>query len=120
MAQHNQLGKSGEDVAINYLVENGYSIVESNWRFKHKEIDIIAQKENTLVIVEVKTRSTEGWEHPKDAVTNAKIRFLVDAAEAYILKTNSLLETRFDIITLIPKGHTWQIEHIEEAFHPLL
>lgn len=120
MAEHNELGQKGEDIAVSYLVDKGYDILETNWRYKQKEIDIIARQDDVLIIVEVKTRMTDGWEHPKETITNAKIRFIIDATEAYITQTDSMLETRFDVITLIPNGDSWEIEHIPEAFHPQL
>lgn len=116
MAKHNELGKEGEQIAANYLCQNGYVILEQNWRYNHKEIDLIAVKGNCLVVAEVKTRGTEDWEHPAEAITNAKIRFLVDATEAYILENNLDKEIRFDVISIIPKGTNWKIDHIEEAF----
>ncbi len=118
MAQHNELGKEGEQVAASYLEKKGYQILEQNWLYNHKEIDLIAQKDEVLVIVEIKTRSTEEWEHPEEAVSNAKIRYLVDATEAYILDNDLDMEVRFDVIGVIPQGKEWQIEHIEEAFYP--
>ena len=118
MAQHNELGKEGEQVAANFMAEKGYEILEQNWRYNHKEIDLIAKKDDLLIIAEIKTRSTEEWEHPQEAITNAKIRFLVDATEAYIMEMDIDLEVRFDVISVIPERGTWKIEHIEEAFYP--
>lgn len=118
MGDHNELGKEGEERAAAYLSEQGYHVLEQNWRYNHKEIDLIAKKEDTLVIAEIKTRSTEEWEHPSEAITDAKIRFLVDATEAYIEQTDTDLEVRFDVISVIPDGKNWKIEHEEEAFYP--
>ncbi len=118
MAEHNTLGKAGEKYAADYLLSNGYIILEQNWIYHHKEIDLIATKDDTLIIAEIKTRSTENWEHPKEAITNKKIRLLVDAAEAYILMNDIDLEVRFDVISVIKKGNHWKVEHIEEAFYP--
>lgn len=118
MAEHNKLGNDGEQIATNYLVNNGYAILERNWRFGKYEIDIIAEIDEYLVVVEVKSRSTDTWEHPLDAITNSKIRFMVNATEAYILKHNIDKEVRFDVISTIPKKNMdWEIEHIEDAFH---
>ena len=117
MAQHNDLGNEGEQMAASYLIKKGYKILEQNWHYKHKEIDIIATQDDTLIIAEVKTRSTEEWEHPAEAITNSKIKFLVDATEAYIEERDIDKEVRFDVISVIPKGTKWKIEHIEEAFY---
>lgn len=118
MAEHNELGKEGEQRAADYLMANGYKILEQNWIYNHKEIDLIAQKGDLLIVAEIKTRSTENWEHPQEAITNAKIRFLVDATEAYIMENNVDLEVRFDVVSVIPRGKEWKIEHVKEAFYP--
>ncbi|SMO70466.1 putative endonuclease [Saccharicrinis carchari] len=118
MAEHNELGKQGERVAVKYMAGIGYKILEQNWYYKHKEIDLIAQKEDLLVIVEIKTRTNDDWELPEESITNAKIRFLVDATEAYIMQNNIDLEVRFDVIALTPENNDWKIEHITEAFYP--
>ena len=120
MADHNELGHTGEEIAVEYLANKGYEILATNWRHKQKEIDIIVRDGDYLVIVEVRTRTTEMWEHPKETITKTKIRFLVDAAEAYIMKNDIMTETRFDVVTLIPSDNRWEIEHIKEAFYPML
>ena len=120
MAEHNELGKTGEEIAAGYLAEKGFEILAKNWRYKQKEIDIIARDGDFLVIVEVRTRSSASWEHPKESITKRKIRFLTEAAEEYIMKNNIMTETRFDVVTLIPAGNKWEIEHLKEAFYPLL
>jgi putative endonuclease len=119
MAKHNDLGDFGEERAADYLRSQGYILRHQNWKSGKKELDIVAEKENVLVVVEVKTRSTDSFLHPKDTVTNAKIRHTVHAAEAYIFKYDLMMETRFDIVSVIPgeDGH-FTIEHIEDAFLP--
>jgi len=119
MAEHNDLGNKGEDMAANYLAGKGYKILHRNWLAGNKEIDIVAEKDDLLVVVEVKTRSTDTFEHPKEAITNGKIRNLVSAAEAYIFEYDIMKETRFDIVSVIPEVHGgFRIEHIEDAFLP--
>ena len=81
MASHNELGKLGEELAIDYLKKDGYSILNTNWTFQKAEIDIIAQKENILAIVEVKTRSSLEFGLPQDFVTPKKIQLLVKAVD---------------------------------------
>ena len=73
MAEHNELGKIGEQLAIDYLLKNGYKIRERNYRYLKAEVDIIALKENTLVAVEVKTRTSNYFGNPEDFVTKKKI-----------------------------------------------
>lgn len=120
MAEHTDLGNEGEEVAADYLLNNGYRILERNWRYNKKEIDIIAKGDGYLVIVEVKTRTSDGWENPRETITNGKIKFIVEAAEAFIMQNNLFDEVRFDVITVMPGIKGWQIEHIKEAFHPSL
>lgn len=116
MAQHNELGNEGELRAQAYLREKGYKIRDVNWRFLKLELDIVAEKDDFLVIVEVKTRSTDTFEHPEEAITLKKIKNIVNAAHEYILQRNWQGETRFDVVSVMPKGQTFIIEHIEDAF----
>ena len=116
MAQHNELGKKGEQLAIDYLVENGYSIVEKNYRFQKAEIDVIAQKENVLVVVEVKTRSTDYFGNPQDFVNPKKIKLLVSAIDNYVTEKDLDVEIRFDIIAIVKQKNIFKIEHLEDAF----
>jgi putative endonuclease len=118
MAEHNELGKDGESVAVAYLKENGYEILHTNWRKGHLELDIVAKTEDELVIVEVKTRSGGSIIEPEDAVTNQKIRNIIAAADAYIKFFDIDLPARFDIISVIGKSPNFEIDHIEDAFYP--
>ena len=120
MAEHNELGKEGEDEAAHYLTERGYHIRHRNWRRRRNELDIVAEKDNQLIIVEVKTRRNEAYGHPEDAVTNRKIRTLVSLADAYINKFRLDLPVRFDIITVVGEEGNFRIEQIEDAFYPTL
>lgn len=113
-----KLGKKGEEIALQHLIAQGYQILETNWYAHHYELDIVARDGDELVIVEVKTRGSSNYEHPSDAVTNKKIRFLVNAAEAYIQQNNSDLDTRFDIISIVFFGNNFDLEHIKDAFYP--
>lgn len=118
MAEHNDFGKLGEDLAVDYLMGKGYEILERNWRNIHKEIDIIAKDGRFLVIVEVKTRQTDAYGDPDTAVTKRKQRMLISAANAYLTRNNLDIETRFDIISIIFKDNEPIIKHIEDAFLP--
>ena len=118
MAKHNDLGKMGEDLAVQYLTDKGYEILERNWRNIHKEIDIIAKDGETLVIVEVKTRQTDEYGEPDIAVTRKKQRMLIAAANAYITRKGLDMETRFDIISIVFKDSEPVIDHIVDAFLP--
>ena len=118
MAKHLDLGKKGEDLAVHYLEERGFKILERNWRFRHKEVDIIAREGSFLVIVEVKTRSTSAFGFPDESINDAKVDLLADAAEQYLEEKDIDLELRFDIISITMKGDIPSIYHVREAFHP--
>lgn len=117
MADHNDLGVLGEQLAIKHLVSNGYKILESNWRFQHKEIDIIAKKEDFIIFIEVKTRRTNYFGEPFTFVNKTKQGFLIKAANEYIIRNNIQEEARFDIISVLYNNHQKDIQHIEDAFY---
>jgi len=116
MATHNELGELGEKRARDYLLSKGYRIRHVNWHFGKLELDIVAEKDGWLVVIEVKTRSTETFEHPEEAITKQKIRNIVFATHEYILIFDWQGETRFDVISVIPHGQDFYIDHIEDAF----
>jgi putative endonuclease len=116
MAEHNDLGKFGEELALGFLQKNGYTIQETNWTFQKAEIDIIAQKNNTLAVVEVKTRSSIEFGLPQDFVKPKKVQLLVKAINEYIISNDLDLEARFDIIAIYKENNNYKIEHIEDAF----
>ena len=109
-------GKLGEDLAVNYLINKGYQILERNWRSGHKEIDIIALDGDTLVAVEVKTRKSNTYGEPDIAVGAMKQKMLIWAADAYVRYKNLDVEVRFDIISIVITDTGEHIEHIEDAF----
>ena len=117
MAAHNELGKFGEEFAIVFLQKKGYEILDTNWTFQKAEIDIIAKKENTLAIVEVKTRSSLDFGLPQDFVKPKKIQLLVKAVNEYVLSNELDVEVRFDIIAIHKEGQEFKIEHLEDAFY---
>jgi putative endonuclease len=120
MTEQHDTGKLGEAIAQSYLLSKGYTILETNWQASHKEIDIIASKNDTLVIVEVKARKTAFFGEPEEFVTRSKQKLLVSAANHYISLNNLDMETRFDIISVLFKGNNHVVHHIEDAFYPTL
>ncbi len=117
MAQHNQLGKIGEDMAADYLASHGYDILERNYRFQKAEIDIIVKKDNVIAVVEVKTRSTLDFGSPKDFLKPTQIQRLVKAIDNYIVENDFEEEVRFDIISILKENKKYVIEHIENAYY---
>lgn len=114
MAEHNEFGKSGEDLAADYLTGEGYLVRDRNWRSGRKELDIVAEKDGVLVVVEVKTRRSIRYGRPEDAVTMPKIRRTVMAADAYVRYNRLDMPVRFDIISIVESSG--YLEHIEDAF----
>ncbi len=117
MAEHNDLGKQGEELAVDFLQQNGYEILETNWTFQKAEIDIIAQKGTILAVVEVKTRSSLEFGLPQEFVKTKKIQLLVKAVNEYVVSNDLDVEVRFDIIAVHKDAKNFNIEHIEEAFY---
>ena len=116
MAEHYELGNKGEQLAVNYLINKGYKIVERNWRFQKAEIDIIATKDKTLISVEVKTRSTNDFGSPQDFVNKKKIKLMVSAMNEYILNKDLDIELRFDIVAITKDKSSFDIQHFKDAF----
>ncbi|MDR0414476.1 MAG: YraN family protein [Prevotellaceae bacterium] len=112
-------GKRGEEVAKNYLLEHGFTIRDTNWRWGHRELDIVAQKNATLHIVEVKTRRANFLVEPQASVNRRKQQHTVAAANAYVQRFNLTFDVQFDIITVVTSGDRSEVEYVPEAFYPL-
>lgn len=117
MAAHNETGSWGEEKASGFLSEKGYEIIEKNYRYKHMEVDLIAIHKNTLIFIEVKTRSGTGFGMPEEFVNYTKSRLILKAAEHYIFDKDWQKDVRFDIVSILilPNGNL-NIRHIEDAF----
>jgi putative endonuclease len=120
MADHNELGIKGEAIAKNFLLQKGYQILSCNYRFKKFEIDIICLHKDLLVVVEVKTRQTQFMAGPDKTVSKSKQKAIISAANAYIIENEIDNEVRFDIVSIILNEHKQEIEHLKDAFYPLL
>ena len=117
MAAHIELGKRGEDLAVNFLQLKGYTILERNWRYRRTEIDIIALIDEKLIFIEVKTRSTDAFGTPEGFVNSKKQDLVAKGAGAYILKVNHDWLIRYDVIAiLLFPDDTYRIAHFEDAF----
>ncbi|HNW56490.1 MAG TPA: YraN family protein [Bacteroidales bacterium] len=120
MSESHNLGQKGEDLAADHLKKAGYKILSRNWKWGKHEVDIIAEKNDLIVFIEVKTRTEDYQMHPVTAVTSEKQKSIIYAANGYLQKLMIDQESRFDIITIIKKENTYQIDHIEDAFYPTL
>lgn len=120
MTSTRNIGKEAEELAQQHIIKSGYKIRDTNWYHGHLELDIIATDGNQLVVIEVKSRNGIRYEHPSEAVTNSKIKRIVEAAEAYIFEKDLHLETRFDVITVIFFKNGHELEHFKDAFYPTM
>ncbi|MCK9423320.1 MAG: YraN family protein [Bacteroidales bacterium] len=117
---HIKLGKIGEEIAVGHLLAKGYRILDRNWRWGHHEIDIIAQDQNVIVIVEVKTRRSNHVAEPETAVTRKKQKILVYAANAYTRYHQLYGDVRFDIVAILLNPGQIMVNHITDAFYATL
>ncbi len=116
MAAHNDLGRLGEDLAVEFLIKNGYKIVARNFIYQKAEVDIIARKENTLAIIEVKTRSTPDFGNPQEFVKGRQIQRMVKAVDFFVNEHHMDVEVRFDIVAIIKNKAGTRLEHLKDAF----
>ncbi|OQD43978.1 hypothetical protein BUL40_00020 [Croceivirga radicis] len=117
MGQHNEFGRQGEQLAVDFLNKKGYRILERNYRYLKAEIDILALKEDTLAVVEVKTRSSNYLQDILETVSSKKMKLLVAAADNYITNIDLDLDVRFDVITILKEKQGFKINHVENAFY---
>ena len=118
MTTNQETGAKGEEAAKNYLKDLHYTILETNWRSNHLEVDIIAQNDEFIIFCEVKTRSSNIMGAPESFVTPQKQQNLIRAAHRYVVTKNIDKEVRFDIISILSKGANCEIHHIPDAFAP--
>lgn len=116
MAQHNELGKKGEEAAAEFMKDKGYKVLTRNWRMHRHEIDIVAEDEEFIIFVEVKTRTSRQWGNPEDFIGKTKIRRIVEAADLFLQLSDIEKPARFDIISAVWDGEDFEIEHIDDAF----
>lgn len=117
MASHNDFGHQAEDLAVDFLINKGYRILARNFRYQKAEIDIIAEFQNKIIIVEVKARSTDIFNLPQEAVNKKKIKLLVMATDYYLEENKINKEVQFDIISVLMDANKHLvITHIGNAF----
>ncbi|MFD2100558.1 YraN family protein [Flagellimonas iocasae] len=117
MGKHNEFGKQGEQLAVEFLVGEGYQICTRNYRFAKAEIDIIARHGETLAVIEVKSRNMGFLEDMTATINPKKQRLLIQAADQYVQEMDLDVEVRFDVITVIKKGANFEIDHLKNAFY---
>jgi putative endonuclease len=117
MAHAQRRGRAGEDAAARFLEGRGWRILDRNWRFHHKEIDLVVERDGVVAFVEVKARRADGWGHPLEAITAAKRRDLATAARGWIASRGRGYETfRFDAVFVVSERGATTLEHVEDAW----
>jgi len=116
MIDRKKIGNSGEEAAVLFLQKHAYTIIERNYRYSRAEIDIIAQKDNALVFIEVKTRKNALYGYPETFVTEPQQERIHLAAEEYVLQKKWVGDIRFDIMAILWDGRHPVIDHFEDAF----
>ena len=112
-------GRNAETLAFEYLIAAGYEILELNWRHKKAELDIIAKHLDSIIFIEVKSRSTDYFGDPAFGVNDKKMKMLVAGATSYMEQVQHDGLIRFDIITIIfYPSDFFELEHYQDAFFP--
>ncbi|HEY0976219.1 MAG TPA: YraN family protein [Flavobacteriales bacterium] len=119
-APHLRTGAAGEDLACRWLEARGFQVLHRNWRHGRDELDIVAREGRFLVVVEVKTRTSDRWGDPEASVDPAKQRKLMRCAEEYLFNIPDDLELRFDVIGITHTPTGPQVLHIPNAFYPTI
>lgn len=115
-----EMGDFGEQYALQYLRKKGFKIVQTNYRFKRNELDIICKEGDEFVFIEVKARQTAEIGEPWRAVTKTKQRQIIKCAHHYLIENNLDVESRFDIISIVHNSYGTKLEHIDRAFIPTM
>jgi len=118
MVNRYKLAKFGEDIATKYLKHNDYKILERNYHSVYGEIDIICQKAAQLIFVEVKTRRSNKYGSPLEAITESKKQKIIKASYEYIADRDLELPMRYDVITIkyIPSDDNYAFKHMKNVF----
>ncbi len=120
MNESHSLGQKGENAAVSFLEKAGYKIRHRNWKSGKRELDIVAENNDFIVFVEVKTRTDDQWIDPRESITHAKRTSMIYSANGYIQKYDIIKEGRFDVIIVMGKSEPFEIDHIENAFYATL
>lgn len=118
MAESHDFGADAEEFAARYLVSRGYCILHRNWRYGHKELDIVCTDGRFLIVVEVKARVQAGFPPPEDLLSTVKEKMILEASEHYLYQYQVKLPVRFDLLSVIKKGTVMDLEHLEDAILP--
>ena len=111
-----KIGEKGEQIAYEYFLANDYQIVAQNYRYKRGEIDLIVEKDNLLVFVEVKLRKNIRFGQPENTISPKQQKLILSAAENYVFENNWTNNIRFDILAIVGKDDKYEVMHLEDVF----
>jgi putative endonuclease len=111
-------GQNGEQIALEYLRANGFSILHTNWRQGHKELDIVAEKDHIIHVVEVRSLTSAFFMQPYQSIDRTKRRHLIEAANAYIQRYHLTQEIQIDVISIVFDGERHTVEYLPNAIYP--
>ncbi|MFT5242906.1 MAG: putative endonuclease [Glaciecola sp.] len=117
MANHNELGKKGEELATDFLLKKGYDIIARNYIYQKAEVDIIAKKGDVLAIVEVKTRTSTDFGDPQQFLKPKQMQRIIKAVDFFVNDNEMDVDVRFDIIAIVLNNKGMSLEHLEDAFY---
>lgn len=100
MANHNDIGKKGEDLAAAWLIAQGFELLYRNWKYSYYELDAVATKEGVLHFIEVKTRTTDTYGYPEEGVTAKKMERLMNAGEEFLYQFPDWKRIQYDILSI--------------------
>jgi len=116
VAGHQLLGKQGEALAVQWLVERGYTILHQNWRYSYYEIDIIASKSNVLHFIEVKTRRSKKYGLPEESVSDKKIENMMNASDEYQYRNPGWKRIQYDVMSITISNNIPAYYFIEDVY----
>jgi putative endonuclease len=116
MARHNATGRKGEQLAVEWLKSKGYEILHVNWRYSHYEIDVVAVKDEMLHFIEVKTRRTENFGFPEEAVDDVKINRLLNAGEEFLEQNDGWKRIQYDVLAISINSSGTEYFLIEDVY----
>ena len=117
-ATKQETGQRAEQLAVDYLLTQGFTIRATNWRMGHKEIDIVAEKDGRLHVVEVRSLTTSFFQQPYQSIDRVKERNLITAANAYVRYHKLSMEVQLDVVSIVFDGETHSLDYFPNAIYP--
>jgi len=118
VATRQKIGQQAEQLAADFLLGQGFTIRNTNWRVRHKELDIVAEKEGRLHVVEVRSLTSSFFQQPYQSINHVKKRNLIAAANAYVRYYKLSMEVQLDVISIVFNGETHSLEYFPNAIYP--